>query len=207
MPYGTLSIDAISTSGNLAVTGNVAITGNVTVSGNITANGVITGSAGDIYPLVISTEKNSTSGTSVDFSNIPSWVKRVTLMFEGVSTSGSSNYLIQIGDASGISTTGYVSAGSTINTTVASSSSTAGFIIRISAADGAGTIMTGSLVLTHWGGNKWICHGLMSAGTSTPSTMTTTGSKTLTSALTTVRATTVNGSDTWDLGKINILYE
>ena len=61
------------------------------------------------------TEQNSTSGTSIDFTNIPSWVKRITLMFNGVSTSGTSNYLIQIGDSGGVATTGYTAASSTIN--------------------------------------------------------------------------------------------
>jgi len=153
------------------------------------------------------TEQNSTSGTSIDFTNIPSWVKRITLMFNGVSTSGTSNYLVQIGDSGGVATTGYTAAASTINTTVASTSSTAGFIIRISAADGAGTIMTGAIVLTYGGNYKWYAHGVLSAGTGTPSTFTLSGTKTLSSALTTVRATTVNGTDTWDLGSMNILYE
>jgi len=48
-----------------------------------------------------------TSGTSIDFTNIPSWVKRITVMFNGVSLSGSSNILIQLGTSSGFTSTGY----------------------------------------------------------------------------------------------------
>ena len=43
------------------------------------------------------TAQASTSGTSIDFTSIPSWVKRITVMFNGVSTNGSNNLLIQIG--------------------------------------------------------------------------------------------------------------
>ena len=60
-------------------------------------------------PLTLATAQNSTSGTSIDFTSIPSWVKRITVMFSSVSTSGSSNPLIQIGDSGGIENTGYTS--------------------------------------------------------------------------------------------------
>ena len=36
-------------------------------------------------PLTLGTAVASTSGTSIDFSSIPSWVKRVTVMFNGSS--------------------------------------------------------------------------------------------------------------------------
>ena len=54
------------------------------------------------------TSQASTSGTSIDFTSIPSWVKRITLMFNGVSTNGTSNYQIQIGSGS-VTTSGYTS--------------------------------------------------------------------------------------------------
>ncbi len=42
----------------------------------------------------------STSGTSIDFTGIPSWVKRVTILFKGVSISSTSQFLIQLGSGS-----------------------------------------------------------------------------------------------------------
>ena len=52
------------------------------------------------------TAVNSTSGTSIDFTGIPSGVKRITIMLKDVSTSGTSYKLIQLGSGS-ITTTGY----------------------------------------------------------------------------------------------------
>ena len=49
--------------------------------------------------------------TSADFTSIPSWVRRITLIFSDISLSGSDNLLIQIGDSGGLETTGYLGAG------------------------------------------------------------------------------------------------
>ena len=59
----------------------------------------VTTNSGAVYDgLQRGTAVASTSGTSVDFTSIPSWVKRITVMFNGVSTSGTSNPLVQLGD-------------------------------------------------------------------------------------------------------------
>lgn len=186
---------------------NITIHNSMNVSGSVNVSANVTTTRGAVTSLVSGTIKDSTSGTSVDFTGIPSWVKRITLMLSSVSTSGTSNYLVQLGDSGGVEITGYTSASSTINTTAASTSSTAGYIIRISAGDGAATVMTGSIVLTLITTNTWVAHGVLSAGTATPSTFTLSGVKTLSDTLTTVRVTTVNGTDTFDAGSINILYE
>jgi hypothetical protein len=44
----------------------------------------------------LGTSVASTSGTSIDFTGLPSWVKRVIVMFSGVSGSGTSHLLIQL---------------------------------------------------------------------------------------------------------------
>jgi hypothetical protein len=58
--------------------------------------------------IVLATAQASTSGTSIDFTGIPAGAKRITVMFSGVSLSGSASYLFQLGDAGGFETTGYV---------------------------------------------------------------------------------------------------
>ena len=77
--------------------------------------------------LTLETAKSATS-TSVDFTGIPSWVKRVTVMFDGVSTNGASNCLVQIG-AGSVTTSGYISTGNAYTNAVntVGASSTAGF--------------------------------------------------------------------------------
>ena len=145
----------------------------------------------------------STSGTAIDFTSIPSWAKRVTVMFGGVSTSGTSNLQIQIGSGS-FATTGYVSASSLLEAGTISSSFTSGFGIRSNAA---AAINNGAVIITSLSGNAWCAQGVLSITTSTTGTITTGGSVTLSGTLDRVRITTVNGTDTFDAGSINILYE
>jgi hypothetical protein len=42
-----------------------------------------------------------------DFTSIPSWVKRITVMLNEVSTNGTSEVILQIGDSGGIETVSY----------------------------------------------------------------------------------------------------
>ena len=155
--------------------------------------------------IVAGTAVASTSGTSIDFTSIPSWVKRVTVMFNGVSTSGSSVKQIQIGSGS-VVTTGYVCVGGTFYTTNAAgaTSYTSGFVVN---SNGASDVLNGTLVLTNVSGNIWVVNGLVSNAVTTPQVYTTNGNLTLSGTLDRVRITTVNGTDTFDAGSINILYE
>lgn len=145
----------------------------------------------------------SASGTSVDFTGIPSWVKRITVVFRGVSVNGSSAILIQLGDSGGIETTGYVSTGTGFSGTGgASTSSTAGFVVFTNAAI---YFNSGVMTIVNMVGNVWVYGGVgkMETGVS----FTGGGDKELSATLDRVRITTVNGTDTFDAGTINILYE
>jgi hypothetical protein len=146
----------------------------------------------------------STSGTSIDFTSIPSWVKRITVMFSGVSTSGTSVKLIQIGDSGGVETTSYLSTSTRITSGgVSTAGSTVGYNINsIVAAD----LLQGAISICTLGSNKWVASGLL-AENATTLTLTSAGSKTLSDTLDRVRITTVNGTDTFNAGSINILYE
>jgi hypothetical protein len=147
----------------------------------------------------------STSGTAIDFTGIPSWVKRVTVMFNGVSTNGSSYPLIQIGSGS-VSTSGYTSASGRTNSAnnAAMATSTAGFVIMNAAPSDA---IRGLVSLLLLGSNTWIANGVLT-DSGTLISMTIGGSSgALAGSLDRVRITTVNGTDTFDAGSINILYE
>jgi len=158
--------------------------------------------------IVSGTAVASTSGTSIDFTSIPSWVKRVTVMFSGVSTSGASDYAIRIGDSGGIVATGYASAsirhvGGAVNN---GSQYTTSY--GLNNPNGASSVFSGAFVLMSFGSNTWVANCVIgdSNGTSA-ATSTAGGTKTLTGVLDRVRITTVNGTDTFDAGSINILYE
>jgi len=149
------------------------------------------------------TAQASTSGTSIDFTSIPSWVKRITVMFNGVSTSGTSFVQVQIGSGS-VSTSGYVNAASQ-TTTTQSNYATTGFVTVGTAAS---LNRWGHMVLTLVSGNIWAAsHTLGYYDGSTAYTSTGGGVITLGGALDRVRVTTVNGTDTFDAGSLNILYE
>jgi hypothetical protein len=148
------------------------------------------------------TSQASTSGTSIDFTGIPSWVKRITVIFNGVSTSGTSNLLVQLGDSGGIENTGYVSTStSVLDSTGSTNTSTSGLVIR---SGNATNTTIGTVTIVNITGNVWVSSFSMATATFTNSGA---GNKTLSDTLTQVRITTVNGTDTFDAGSINILYE
>jgi hypothetical protein len=153
---------------------------------------------------VLATEQASTSGTSIAFSDIPSWATSITVMFVGVSTSGSSFVIVQIGDAGGIETSGYLSSLSTVDSGAATTALTTGF-----GATGGGStaVYHGALVLTleDAAGFTWVEHGVLNRSDTSQSILVS-GSKSLSAALTQLSITTVNGTDTFDAGAINILY-
>ena len=142
------------------------------------------------------------SGTSIDFTGIPATAKRVTVMFSGVSTNGSSNIQVQLGDAGGVETTGYFS---TSSNQADITSITTGFVFNDGSTTAAGSAYSGALVISNIANNSWVAMGCgIREATNCGSIA---GNKTLSDTLTQVRITTVNGTDTFDAGTINILYE
>jgi hypothetical protein len=158
---------------------------------------------GTMQLLRLETAQNTTSGTSIDFLNIPSWAKKITVMFNEVSTNGTSAYLIQIG-AGSIVTSGYVSTSNELNQSNATSgvSSTSGFALRSAVAT---VLASGSVSLMLVGSNIWIESHVFKTSTSNVSVGG--GSLFLGSTLDRLRLTTANGTDTFDAGSVNILIE
>lgn len=168
--------------------------------------------AGQNSAITAGTAVASTSGTSIDFTSIPSWVKRITVMFNAVSTNGTSNYQVQIGDSGGIRNTGYASTASGTSNTgnvVTIVNFTAGFGLT-STISAASTNINGimTICLLNATNNLWAANGSVGAP---PATYTGGyyfgGSKALSATLDRIRITTINGTDTFNSGTINILYE
>ena len=145
------------------------------------------------------------SGTSVDFTGIPSWVKKITVMFNGVSTNGTSNMQIQIGDSGGIENSGYISSSVTVGGTniVAGIASSTGFV---SYNNSTNNTYNGIYELINISGNTWILSGVTGNG-AVGYAVISGGTKTLSAILDRIRVTTANGTDTFDAGQINIMYE
>lgn len=170
-------------------------------AGTVQASGITT----NLYPLVSGTAVASTSGTSVTFTDIPSWVKRITVMFQGVSTNGSSVILVRLGTSGGVVTSGYNSTVSYAASAGAFYTDTSGFPINTSSNTSASGINNGVLTIVNITGNTWCVSGTNAVNTVTPAIAG--SSSSLGAVLDRVRITTVNGTDTFDAGSINILYE
>ena len=169
-----------------------------TIGGTPVMNGSVVSSA---------TSVSSTSGTSVDFTGIPSWVKRITVMLSDVSTSGTSQKLLQLGTGGTptYTTSGYASNSSFIAAgSVGTVALTNGFNLY-NLIVGTDTL-SGILVFTNITGNTWVCSGSVANTAGTVQAITN-GSVALGAALTAVRVTSAGGTDTFDAGTINILYE
>ena len=167
------------------------------------------GGAARATAVVSGTSVASTSGTSIDFTGLPSWVKRITVMFSGTSLSASANYIVQLGTGATptYTTSGYLSYCSYqgASNAVGNVSSTSGFVV---AQAGAANIIYGAMTIMNINSNIWLANhvtGINAAGTTYSGTGG--GNVTLGAALTAVRITTTNGTDTFDAGSINILYE
>jgi len=181
---GTTVLDLPATSGTLFVTGqSSAITSGTAVA--------------------------STSGTSIDFTSIPSWVKRITVMFNGVSWNNTVGPLIQLGDSGGVETTGYssIAGNSSTGSTASAVAQTAGFGFQ-TGWDGI-TLFSGSVIfsLLDASTNTWVGQGIFYADTSsTDYVVSMAGVKSLSATLDRVRITST-AAITFDAGSINILYE
>ena len=194
---GALSVGQVFT--GTGVTAGTSITAFVSGTGN---TGTYTVSASQ---TVVSTTMTVTQVVAVDFTGIPSWVKRITVMLGGVSTSGSSNYIVRLGSGS-ITTSGYLGNCNVIqnsSATIAISFTTG---IGVNASGNSGTTLYGQVVLTLVSGNLWVGTTNVTH-TNVVATAQGAGTINLSGVLDRVRLTTVNGTDTFDAGNVNILYE
>ena len=186
----------------IKLSSNASGTGNVTISSTATnSDRTITLPDGDgAMPLMKLETAKTATGTAVDFTGIPAWVKRITVMFSGVSTNGTSNILLRLGDAGGIEDTGYAS-GSSYNGADAANST--GFLLLFDIL--AAVNYNGAVTFSKLDGNTYSSFGGFSNNST--AVWSCAGAKTLSDTLTQIRITTVNGTDTFDAGTINIMYE
>ena len=177
-------------------------------------SGIITDNVGRAGGLVkaagaagwtLATEQASTSGTSLTFGSIPAGVKHIDLIFADLSSSGNDNFLVQLGDASGIETSGYVSAAGGFDSSTHSTpqNNTTGFILNN--VTGATMVIAG--VVSFWledaANFTWISthtHKYSNTARSHGG-----GSKSLSAELTQLKIL-FTGSDTFDSGAVNIQY-
>ena len=155
-------------------------------------------------PLTLVASK-SALGTSVDFTGVPTWAKRITVMLNGVSTNGTNSVLIQLG-AGSVTSTGYLTSSSIISGAVSTANNTSAFEINLGSADTNAAIRSGSMIVNRVESNTWVAQGVFAISNSAVASITA-GSVPLSGVLDRVRITTAGGTNTFDAGSISISYE
>jgi hypothetical protein len=195
---GSITIVGQDTASNFVVT-LPANTGTVVTTGS---TAVVT-PAMMTQPLTVDVAKPTTSGTAIGFTGIPSWVKRVTVLFSALATNGSSIPIIQLGNST-YKTSGYVGGVAFSGVAMGASNFSSGFML--SGGWGAPNVMHGSIVLNLISSNTWIASivgGFSQAGYGAVGS----GTVSLTGTLDRIQLTITNGTDVFTAGSMNILYE
>jgi len=199
---GSTTMNVSSVSGGSIVVGMV-ITGTNVISGTVvTALGTGTGAAGSYTvsaaPLVTTT--GTLTSVGYEFYNMPTWSKRISLLFTGVSGSATSPFLVQLGNGSTV-TTGYV--GSAI-VVASATADTTGFLVTQAAT--AASNVTGVVTLINVTGNTWLENGSLAYNTASGVHLSG-GYIALSSVLDRIRILNVNGTDQFDAGSVTLMYE
>lgn len=161
-------------------------------------------------PFTAGTAVASTSGTSIDFTNIPSWVKRITVMFQGVSSNSTGAPQVQLGTSGGYVISGYLSAADFFNATPGPTLYSTGFVLSESA--GATVVLHGQVIISNISGNNWVYTSTLMNSAAAGCAI---GAGSISAAslggmvdrLRIIYSATGNPADTFDAGSINILYE
>ncbi len=152
----------------------------------------------------LQTAKNAT-GTEVDFTGIPSWVNRITVTGSGVSTNGTSNIVVRVGDGA-IVATGYLSSVTNLTNSAAISGATSATGAAVTFGNAAANVYRFKCTISRHSGNTWVFDG--SGALSNAATTMLFGSEvTLSGALDRLRITTIGGADTFDAGTFNVSWE
>jgi hypothetical protein len=152
--------------------------------------------------FIAGTAVASTSGTSITFTSIPSWVKRVTVMFDNVTFGSADRLQVQLVTSGGVVSTGY-NAGCWLSNSTNVISTTAFPIVGF-AYSGVG--FSGNCTVCLLNSNTWSENSILSTAFGAGYNTISAGSVSLGSTLTGVRISGVGGA-TFSAGSINILYE
>jgi len=204
---GSVTPAKISTGGPSWTTSSVTLPSNTSVSGTVTSTQFVGPLTGNVTGSAITSGTSVTaSGTSVDFTSIPSWAKRITVVLQGVSTNGASGLMIQVGTSSGFVTSGYSSVADVMEAGVNPSNWTAGFGTENTTGNNAGWFRNYICTLVNISSNNWV-FSIIGGVTVLVGVSIGGGNVSLGGILDRVRLTTLNGTDQFDAGSVNIVYE
>jgi len=221
----------IVTGTGMNVAGTANITGNLTTGtgsgGNITGANVIGANTGNFtanvtasYFLgngsqltgiatgggITSGTVQNASGTSVTFTGIPSGVKRITVILQNISTNGSSIPIIRVGTSGGFVSTSYSGSASSFGGTLGGTATA--FTTGFGTAGGviSSSVLSGIMTIVNISGTIWV-YSFTGAFADAAYSAAGGGSVDAGGTANSISLTTVNGTDTFDAGSVNILYE
>jgi hypothetical protein len=156
---------------------------------------------------VLLTAQNCAGLSTIGFTGIPAWAKRVTLMLYDVSvTTNSVSILVQLGTSSGYETSAYESGSVRV--------ANGGSVTYANASNGlllynffGSEVLSGIFSISLVSGNIWVSTHSANAESTTSLIVTGSGKKALSGTLDRIRIATNNGADLFDSGTINVLFE
>lgn len=154
------------------------------------------------YGQLVQGTAQTASGSSVDFTGIPSWVKRITVTFTDISFAAAGSGRIRLGTSGGLVTTGYTTANTAITSTPTFGTITDGIAAIPTSA--AASVATGQFIIVNVTGNTWQSNGFSTRAADSTTNMSA-GYIALSGTLD--RLSLVATTSTFDAGTINILYE
>jgi len=145
------------------------------------------------------------TGVSVDFTGIPTWAKRVTVLLKETSLSGVSPLILRLGSSGGVEATGYLCNLSTANG-AAISTAAATTSHQLTTTIAATSQVYGKIVIEHLSGNSFIITSNLGRNDAAYH-FTGTGAKDLAGVFDRLRLTTISGTDTFDNGSASLYIE
>lgn len=159
--------------------------------------------------LVFDTVRTPTSGTTVNFTSIPSWVKRITVVFVELTTASNTGTLqLRLGVGGVVETSNYFGAYGLTNSGGGAGAGTWSSSMVVGAGDGAsGVTFNGSVILTRLSAssNTWIAQSVVTERVGETIVWSAAGSKALAGTLDMVQV--LLSSSTFSSGSVNIMYE
>lgn len=209
-PDGTVRLgvgnSGATTSDALTVTnaGNATLLGNLTVSGAGTStfagtlNATTALQSGGVAAerIVLGTAQATTSGTSFEYTGLPSWAKKITMQFSDLSSTTASP-TIQMGSGS-YTTSGY-------KTVYQSTPYTSGFVLNNYGFSSGGVSGNFIFTLANSSTNLWVGSFALIANDATSYSTNVGGYIALAGVLDRIRITVASG--TFNRGAVNITYE
>ena len=154
-------------------------------------------------PTMLKVGPVAASGVNfLDFTSIPSWATRVTVILDQISTVGANIVAMQLGTSGTPLGSGY---GGGVSVTASASYTAANLSAGFNQNPGgsAANVANGRFVADHIGGNRWSVLGGFGF-TNTTATATVAGAVTLGGPLDVIR---VGSADDFDSGTVTVIYE